>query len=98
MARARNPKLQAHLAAVEKVQRRSRGPPRDFCKISLDCKALYNLRETLSALYVSHGRLKRHSYRIRDNPDEWVHFQRYLGLLPKHTPLARGAYVEPHHM
>ena len=64
------------------VQRRSRGPPRDISEIPLDSKALLNPRETLSALYLSRLRLQGHSYRIRDDPDRWAHFQKYLGLLP----------------
>ena len=77
------------------VQRRSRGPPRDVSEIPHDSKALLNPRETLSALYLSRQRLQGHSYRIRDNPDRWAHFQRPLGLLPQHAPSARGHYVQP---
>ena len=80
------------------VQRRSRGPPRDVSENPLDSKALLNARETLSALYLSRLRLQGHSYRIRDDPDRWAHFQRYLGLLPQHTPPARGDYVQPRHL
>ena len=80
------------------VQRRSRGPPRDVSEIPLDSKALLNPRETLSALYLSRLRLQGHSYRIREDPDRWAHFQMYLGLLPQHAPPARGDYVQPHHL
>ena len=80
------------------VQRRSRAPPRDVSEIPLDSKALLNPRETLSALYLSRLRLQGHSYRIRDDPDRWAHFQRYLGLLPQHAPPARGDYVQPRHL
>ena len=80
------------------VQRRSRGPPRDVSEIPLDSKALLDPRETLSALYLSRQRLQGHRYRIRDDPDRWAHFQRYLGLLPRHAPLARGDYVQPRHL
>ena len=80
------------------VQRRSRGPRRDVSEIPLDSKALLNPRETLSALYLSRLRLQGHSYRIRDDPDRWAHFQRYLGLLPQHAPPARGDYVQPRHL
>ena len=81
-----------------KVQRRNHGPPRDVSEIPLDSKALLNPRETLSALYLSRQRLQGHSYRIRDDPDRWAHFQRYLGLLPQHAPPARGDYVQPRHL
>ena len=73
-------------------------PPRDVSEIPLDSKALLNPRETLSALYLSRQRLQGHSYRIRDDPDRWAHFQRYLGLLPRHAPPARGDYVQPRHL
>ena len=80
------------------VQRRSRGPPRDISEIPLDSKALLNPMETLSALYLSRLRLQGHSHRIRDDPDRWAHFQKYLGLLLQHAPPARGDYVQPHHL
>ena len=80
------------------VQRRSRSAPRDISEIPLDSKALPNPRETLSALYLSRLRLQGHSYRIRDDPDRWAHFQKYLGLLPQHAPRARGDYVQPRHL
>ena len=80
------------------VQRRSRGPPRDVSEIPLDSKALLNPRETLSALYLSRLRLQGHNCRIRDDPDRWAHFQRYLGLLPHHAPPARANYVQPRHL
>ena len=80
------------------VQRRSRGPSRDISEIPLDSKALLNPRETPSALYLSRLRLQGHIYRIRDDPDRWAHFQKYLGLLPQHAVPARGDYVQPHHL
>ena len=82
----------------KEVQRRSRGPPRDISEIPLDSKALLNPRETLSALYLSRMRLQGHSYRIRDDPDRWAHFQRYLELLPRQALPARGEYVRPRHL
>ena len=83
---------------LREVQQRSRAPPRDICEIPLDCKALLNPRETLSALYLSRQRLQGHSYCIRDDADRWAHFQRYLGLLPQHAPPARGNYVQRRHL
>ena len=80
------------------VQRRSWGPLRDILEIPLDSKALLNPRETLSALYLSRQRLQGHSHRIRDDPDRWAHFQKYLGLLPQHAPPARGDYLQPRHL
>ena len=80
------------------IQRRSRGPPRDVSEIPLDSKALLDPRETLSALYLSRKRLQGHGYRIRDDPDRWAYFQRYLRLLPRHAQLARGDYVESRHL
>ena len=75
------------------MQRRSRDPPRDISAILVDSKALLNPRETLCALYLSRLRLQGHGYRIRDDPDRWAHFHKYLGLLPQHALPARGYYV-----
>ena len=80
------------------LQRRSRAPPRDISEIPLDSKGLLNPRETLSALYLSCMRLQGHSYRIRDDPERWAHFQRYLERLPRHAPPTRDAYVQPRHL
>ena len=51
-------------------------------------------RPSTTPLYLSRQRLQGHTYRIRDNPDR----QRYLGLLLRHAPLARGEYVQPRHL
>ena len=80
------------------MQRRRQCTPRDISEIPLDSKALLNPRETLSALYLSRKRLEVHRYCIQEDPNQWVHLQRYLELLPQHAPPTRGKYVQPRHL
>ena len=56
------------------VQRRSWGPPHDIAEIPLANKPLLDLKETLSALYMSRMRLQGHRHRIRDDPVRWALF------------------------
>ena len=52
----------------------------------------------MSSLYASRMRPQGHNYWIRDDPERWAHFKRYLDLLPKHAPLARIDYVQPSYL
>ena len=80
------------------MQRHGRAPPPDITELSLDNKALPNPMETLSALHASQMRLACHIYRIRDDPERWTYFQRYLELLPQHALPTRMDYVQPHQL
>ena len=73
------------------------GPPAGYHRNPMDSNPLLNPRETLSALYASRMRLEGHTYRIRDDPEQRTHLQRYLELLP-HAPSTRMDYVEPRHL